>query len=98
MFTDADLYDHACFDKITEAIRIIEDLIAESDIQKPEEFDLVLDLNEDDGKEIVYYYFADHEKRIIVFVEEFPSDCIPHWYDVTGVSSGTHLRMSSLPS
>ena len=99
IFTDADLYNHACLDKITEAVRIIEDFIAEDDIQKPEEFDLVLDLDEDDdGKEIVYYYFADHEKRIIVFLHEFPSNCLPHWYEVKGVSSGTHLRMSSLPS
>ena len=61
----------------------------------PEEVDLVLDLNEFDGKEIVDYYFADHEKRIIVFVEKFPSNCIPHWSEIKGVSSGTHLRMSS---
>ena len=60
----------------------------------PEEIDLVLDLNGDDGKEFVDYYFADHEKRIIVFAEEFPSSCLPHWYEIKGVSSGTHLRMS----
>ena len=61
----------------------------------PEEVDLVLDLNEVDGKELVDYYFADHEERIIVFVEEFPSNCIPHWFEIKGVSSGTQLRMSS---
>ena len=95
IFTDADLYDHTCFIKIMEAIKIIEDLMAEKDIKKPEDFDLVLDFNEDDdGKEVVDYYFADHEKRIIVFLHEFPSNCLPHWYEVKGVSSGTHLRMS----
>ena len=96
IFTDADLYDRACFNKIIEAVRIIEDLIAEKDIQMPEEIDLVLDVNEDGGKEIVDYYFADHEKRIIVFVEEFPSDYLPHWSEIRGISSGTHLRMPSL--
>ena len=82
-----------------DAVKVIDDVIAENGFQMPEQMDLVLDLNkDDDGDEFADYYFADHEKRIIVFVEEFPSDCIPHWYDVTGVSSGTHLRMSSLPS
>ena len=98
IFTDADLYDHACFNKIIGAVMIIEKLIAEKDIQMPEEFDLVLDLNEEVGKEFVDYYFADHEKLIIVFIHEFPSNCLPHWYDIKGVNSGTHLRMSSLPS
>lgn len=59
--------------------------------------DLVLDLNEDENGEFVGYYFADHEKRIIVFVHEFPSECLPHWFEIKGISSGTHLRMSSLP-
>ena len=95
IFTDANLYDNACFDKITEAVRIIEDL---KDIQMPENIDLVLDLNDDsDGNEVVDYYFADHEKRIVVFVHEFPSSCLPHWFKVKGISSGTHLRVSSLP-
>src|ERR1700734_3155175 len=63
IFTDADLYDHACFIKITEAVRIIEDLIAkrerEQGIQMPEKTDLVLDLNDDDdGDEVVDYYLA----------------------------------------
>ena len=98
IFTDADLYNLACFNKITEAVRIIEDLITEKGFEMPEETDLVLDLDEDDGEEVVDYYFADHEKRIIVFVHKFDSDYLPHWHEIKGVSSGTHLRMSSLPS
>jgi hypothetical protein len=98
IFTDVDLYDPLCFNKIKEAIRIIEGLISEHDIQMSEKTDLVLDLNEDDdGEDLVDYYFADHELRIVVFVHEFPSSCLPHWCEVKGVSSGTHLRMSSLP-
>ena len=81
--------------KIKEAVRTIEDLIAENGIQMPKEIDLVLDVNEDNGKEVVDYYLADHEKRIIVFVEKFPSNYLPHWSEIKGVSSGTHLRMSS---
>ena len=92
-----DLYDPACLSKIKEAIGTIENIIAEKRIQMPKEIDLVLDLNKDDkGKVIVDYYLADHEKRIIVFVEKFPSNYLPHWSEIKGVSSGTHLRMSSL--
>ena len=79
-----------------EAVKKIEDLIDKKDFQMPEEIDLVLDLNEEVGN--VDYYFADHEKRIIVFIHEFPSNDIPHWNEIKGVSSGTHLRMYSLPS
>lgn len=81
-----------------DAVRIIDDLITEQNNQMSEKTDLVLDLNEDkNGNEVVDYYFADHESRIIVFVHEFESDCLPHWFEIKGVSSGTHLRMSSLP-
>lgn len=59
-----------------------------------EKLDLVLDLNkDDDGNEIVDYYLADHELRIVLFVDEFPSICLPHWFGVKGISAGTHLRM-----
>ena len=98
IFTDADLYDPVCFNKITQAINIIKGLVAEYGIQMSEKTDLVLDLNEDDdGDEVVDYYFAGHELRIVKFLHKFPSDCLPHWHEVKGISSGTHLRMSSLP-
>ena len=95
IFTNANLYDNACFKKIIEAVRIIEVL---KDFQMPENIDLLLDLNDDsDGNEVVDYYFAEHEKHIVVFVHEFTSGCLPHWSEVKRISSGTHLRMSSLP-
>ena len=79
-----------------EAVGIIEDFIVEKGFRMPANIDLVLDLNEVDGKEVVDYYFADHERRIVIYVETFPSNCLPHWNEIKGVSSGTHLRMSSL--
>ena len=42
------------------------------------------------------YYFANHQLRIIFFLDHFSSDRIPNWEVVYGVSSGRHLRMSSL--
>ena len=78
-----------------EAVRIIGD---KKDIHMLENIDLVLDLfEENEENEYVGYYFADHERRIVVFVHQFPSSCIPHWCEIEGISSGTHLRMSSLP-
>ena len=98
MFTDTDLYDHACYSKIMHAVRIIDEIITEQKFQMTEKTDLVLDLGEDkNGNEVVDYYFADHELRIIVYVDEFNSEQLPHWKEIQGVSSGTHLRMSSLP-
>ena len=77
-----------------EAIGIIEAL---KDVQMLENIDLVLDLNQDsNGDEFIGYYFADHERRIVLFAHEFPSSCLPHWFEIQGISSGTHLRMSSL--
>jgi hypothetical protein len=81
-----------------EAITIIDGLISKRGFQMSAKTDLVLDLTvEDNGDQFVDHYFADHELRIVVFAHEFPSDCIPHWFELKGVNSGTHLRMSSLP-
>ena len=76
---------------LEEAVRTIEDLVAEKAIWMPKEVDLVLDVNEYGGKEVVDYCLTDHEKRVIVFVEEFSSDYLPHRSEIRGVGSGTHL-------
>lgn len=93
IFTDADLHDPASFDQIKQAVDIIDDFISEHDIQMPKRLDLALDLNEDNGKQYIDYYFADHELRIVVFLHDFSSDYLPKWNEIKGVSSGTHLRM-----
>ena len=96
IFTDADLYDPACFHEITKAISIIDNFISAYNIQIPERTDLVLDLCEEDGDPFIGYYFANHELRIVLFLQKIASSIIPYWNDIKGVSSGTHLRMSSL--
>jgi hypothetical protein len=57
----------------------------------------VLDINLDkDGTYVTDYYFANHQLRIIFFLDHFSSEYIPNWDEIEGVSSGRHLRMSSL--
>ena len=95
IFTDTDLHDSTCFRKISKAISDIENFIAEHNIQRSEKIDFVLDLFEENDEEFIGYYFADHELRTVVFLHEFESECIPHWFEIKGINSGTHLRMSS---
>lgn len=96
IFTDTDLHDSLFLARITSVISTIDLFIAQHHIQIPKKADLVLDVNFDEKTEryVTDYYFADHELRIVFFLDEFSSDCLPHWSEIKGVNSGTHLRMS----
>ena len=97
IFTDVDLHDSASRRRIDLHIEIIEEFIVSNHISIPEKTDLVLDINLDtDGTYVTDYYFANHELRIIFFLDHFSSDRIPNWGEIDGVSSGRHLRMPSL--
>ena len=97
VFTDVDLYDSASRQRIDLHIEVIEEFIHSNHISIPEKTDLVLDINLDaDGSYVTDYYFANHQLRIIFFLDEFSSEYIPNWTEIDGVSSGRHLRMSSL--
>jgi hypothetical protein len=97
IFTDVDLYDSDSRRRIDLHIEIIEEFIDSNHISIPEMTDLVLDINLDtEGNSVTDYYFANHQLRIIFFLDNFSSDYIPNWGEIDGVSSGRHLRMSSL--
>ena len=97
IFTDVDLYDPDSRRRIDHHLEIIEEFIDNNHISIPEKTDLVLDINLDtDGTYATDYYFANHQLRIIFFLDDFSSDFIPNWGEIQGVSSGRHLRMSSL--
>ena len=54
---------------------------------------MALDLNKsEDGTITTDYYYADHERRIIFFLDEFESSNLPAWSQVKGVNSLSHLR------
>ena len=94
-----DLHDELFRIRITQVITDIEIFIEKHHEHIhwiPEKTDLVLDLNWVEDCYVTHYYFADHESRIVFFLDEFLSDNLPHWSEIKGVSSGTHLRMSSL--
>ena len=95
VFTDADLYDPACLSKITETINTIDEFISKHSIQIPEKTDLVLDLNEEDGKCFAVYYFANHGSRVVFFLHESSAHCLPRRSKIKGASSGIHPRMFS---
>jgi len=91
-----DLHDELFRNRITQVISKIDLFMKKHYIQIPGKNDLVLDLNWVEDCYVAHYYFADHESRIVFFLDEFLSDNLPHWTEIKGVSSGTHLRMSSL--
>ena len=96
IFTDVDLYDSASRQRIDLDIEIIEEFIDSNHISIPEKTDLVLDINlDEEGTYVTDYYFANHQRRIIFFLDDFSSEFIPNWGEIYGVSSGRHLRMSS---
>ncbi|KAF8799769.1 hypothetical protein BYT27DRAFT_7201001 [Phlegmacium glaucopus] len=94
IFTDTDLHDSAYLNRITRVITKIDGVIDDFHVQISEKTDLVLDVNEVKGKWVTDYYFADHERRIVFFLDEFSSDNLPHWPEIKGVSSGPHLRQA----
>ena len=95
IFTDVDLYDSASRRMIDLHIGVIEEFIDSNHIPIPEKTDLVLDINLDtDGTYVTDYYFANHQLRIIFFLDHFSSESIRNWGEIDGVSSGRHLRMS----
>ena len=94
IFTDVDLYDPTFRRRIDHHIQIIEEFIDSNHISIPDKTDLVLDINLDtDGTYETCYYFANHQLRIIFFLDHFSSEFIPNWGEIEGVNSGRHLRM-----
>ena len=59
----------------------------------------MLDINlNDNGDYVTDYYFANHQLRIIFFLDHYSSEYLPKWEEIQGVNSGRHLRMSYLVS
>ncbi|EDR08221.1 uncharacterized protein LACBIDRAFT_327273 [Laccaria bicolor S238N-H82] len=96
VYTEANLYDEDFLHKVDEDIDTIEDFLQLHGIRLGPTVDLALDLNRlEDGIIATDYYYADHERRIIFFLDEFESTNLPAWSQVTGVNSLSHLRTLS---
>lgn len=94
VYTEANLYDEDFLHKVDEDIDTIEDFLQLHGIRLGPTVDLALDLNRlEDGIIATDYYYADHERRIIFFLDEFESTNLPAWSQVTGVNSLSHLRI-----
>jgi hypothetical protein len=92
VFTEAYLYDNAFLSEIHSNLDDIEDFFRVHNIQRSPKDDLVLELiKQNDGKIETSYYFANHEKRIIYFLDEFDACNLPVWPEVQGVTSPTQI-------
>lgn len=96
--TEANLYDQQYYDKAMETITIIEEHIASNDIHLPPNYTLALDINLTQSKTslLTDYYFADHDRRIIFFLDDLEAHSnFPIWNEVKGITSLYHIRESS---
>ena len=93
VYTEANLYEEDFLHVVNEDIATIEDFLESHGIRLGPTVDLALDLNKsEDGTITTDYYYADHERRIIFFLDEFESSNLPAWSQVPGVNSLSHLR------
>ncbi|RDB29917.1 hypothetical protein Hypma_014083 [Hypsizygus marmoreus] len=91
IFTDANLYEPDLLRQIEQDIATIEEFFRAHNLRRSLHVDLALELIRDGGDINTYYYFADHSKRCIYFVDEFDAAELPIWGEVRGVTSSTHI-------
>lgn len=92
VFTEANLYDDALHSAVHSNLDDIDDFLRVHNIQRSPRDDLVLELvKQDDGKIETSYYFANHDTRVIYFLDEFDACNLPVWPEVQGVTSPTHI-------
>lgn len=99
ILTDADLFNERILVQITEDIAVLFDCLrANNIVQLPAYIDLVLNLRfEADGElSPTGYYFANHEKRSIFFLDLVWPSVLPFWINIGGVSCYGHLGKSAL--
>lgn len=92
IFTDANLYDDDIHSQIHSDIDIIESFMCSHNIRRSPQDDLVLEMiRQDDGSIKTSYYFANHSKRCIYFLDEFKASELEAWGEVQGATSPTHI-------
>ena len=60
----------------------------------PEHYDIVFDLSFYDGEIVTDYYCADHDNRIIFYLDEFDPGYLPVWQEIKGIYSVQHIGQS----
>lgn len=90
VFTDADVRDPVTAAKIGQAVEIAYRKAHEANIHMHPLAELVLEFVMTDGVEMWGYYFADHDKRVVFWFEDYTSD--PLMKNIRGVERKSHVR------
>ncbi|KAG2129446.1 hypothetical protein DEU56DRAFT_982320 [Suillus clintonianus] len=95
VFTDADVRHPGTAEKIGKAVEKAYEEARNANIFLHSSVELALELIEKDGKEMIGYYFADHERRIIFWFQDHKSDLL--MCNIRGVESKSHVTLLYLP-
>ncbi|KAH6905511.1 hypothetical protein BKA70DRAFT_1564806 [Coprinopsis sp. MPI-PUGE-AT-0042] len=92
--TENDLHDQELFDQVSEDLETINDFISTNRIQLPPNITLALELTRDAETRSITtdYYYADHDKRTIFFLDEFNASSFKISHEVKGVTSLAHIQ------
>jgi hypothetical protein len=108
VYTDADLFDPEILRQTNEDITAIQNCLSSNHIHLPDSTVLVLDVfyagaeGEEQGKPKAknsnnkfiqtIYHLADHENRVVFFLDNFEASDLNGCYEIQNVTSETHLR------
>ena len=104
VYTDADLFDPEILHQATEDIATIQNCLNNNHVPLSDSIVLVLDVfyaeaeEEEPGRPSnnrviqTIYHLADHENRVVFFLDNFEASDLRGCYDIQNVTSETHLR------
>ena len=104
VYTDADLFDPEILRQATEDIATIQNCLNKNHIHLSVSIVLVLDVfyveaeEEESGRPSnnkviqTIYHLADHENRVIFFLDNIKASHLYGCYDIENITSETHLR------
>ena len=108
VYTDADLFDPEILHQATEHIATIQNCLSNNHVHLSDSIVLVLDVYyaEAEGEEEqdkpkaknsnkfiqTIYHLADHENRVVFFLDNFEASDLRGCYEIQNVTSETHLR------
>jgi len=104
VYTDADLFDPEILHQATEDIATIQNCLSINHVHLSDSIVLVLDVfyAEVEGEELdrpsnnramkTIYHFADHENRVVFFLDNVEATDLNGCHEIQNVTSETHLR------
>jgi hypothetical protein len=92
--TENDLHDREFIGQVTEDLATFEDFISKNKIQLPSNITLAFELtrDKDTGAITTDYYYVDHDRRKVFFLDEYDAATFKISQEVKGVTSLVHIR------